>query len=160
MSRVENINPEMKQLLMLKDKITLLNGLSEDDIISIVDEVKIFQYNKDDIIIQEGSKNDKYIYILLKGRVEVKKVHSTSEDRVLAEVNNQGVFGEISALTNYARSATIISTQNSTVLLAFTIKDSDDTGKTLFYKNVIGELSNKIIVINGGSIDKTSLWDL
>ena len=159
MLSLHNINSDMKQLLMLKEKIAIFEGLKEEDIVSIVDEVKILQYDKGDIIIHEGSKNSKEIYVLLRGAIEVKKINSIS-DRTLAKMEDKGVFGEISALTDYPRSATIVSSKNDTVIISFSIKDNDDEGRALFYRNIISELSGKILMLNGDKIDKSSLWEL
>ena len=154
-----NLNSEIKQLLQLKDDIPIFNGLDDDEIVSIVDQVKISQYTKGQVIIQEGTRYEKFFHILLQGSVEVKKIVSSNE-KTLANINAIGTFGEISALTNLARSASIVSTHNNTTILAFTIKDNDDSGKALFYKNIICELSNKLINVNGGRVNETSLWDL
>lgn len=154
-----NISTELKQLLQLKDKIPFFSGMSDEEVMDLVDDVKILQYSQGDIIIQEGSKYGKYLYVLLQGGVEVKKITSTS-DKKLANMKDNGTFGEISALTNFARSATIVSSESGTMIVAFSIKYEEDSGRALFYKNVINELSNKIITINGGSTEETSLWDL
>lgn len=140
-------SPAMQKLLLLKSKISFFSGLTNQDIIELIENVKIEQYKSGDKLVKEGCTSNNNIYFLLKGSVDV--IKNTSHGVVkVAVLSDPGVFGEMRALTGEARSTSIVAGKDGVLVISFTKKDSRDLGKALFYKNIINELSIKIKKMN------------
>ncbi|WP_375725297.1 cyclic nucleotide-binding domain-containing protein [Arcobacter sp. KX21116] len=141
----------MKMLLKLSSKIPFFSILSKDEIEEIITEVKIITYKNKEIIFQEGETTRNYIYYLLKGKLYInrkKQIDSRSSVRI-ATIDKPALFGEMMRLTGEPRSATVESGESNTLVLAFRIKDfKEQTSISKFYKNVIIELSAKIVQMN------------
>ncbi len=141
----------MKMLLKLSNKIPFFSILSKDEIEEIITEVKIITYKNKEIIFQEGETTRNYIYYLLKGKLYInrkKQIDARSSVRI-ATIDKPALFGEMMRLTGEPRSATVESRESNTIVLAFRIKDfKEQTSISKFYKNVIMELSAKIVQMN------------
>jgi CRP-like cAMP-binding protein len=147
---VSEIDP-MKMLLKLSPKIPFFSILTKDEIGEIITEVKIITYKNKEIIFQEGETNRNYIYYLLRGKLYInrkKQIDARSSVRI-ATIDKPALFGEMMRLTGEPRSATVESGESNTLVLAFKIKDfKEQTSISKFYKNVIIELSAKIVEMN------------
>lgn len=78
-----------------------------------MDELKV---KKDQIIIQQGAKDDNY-YILKSGSCNVhRKPHANSANVLLAVLQSGSGFGEESLITNGTRNATITMRENGTLM--------------------------------------------
>lgn len=143
----QNNNPAMKKLLILKDQISYFDGLSNSEIEDLVENIKIIQYSKGTCLVSEGSGLNNDMFFLLNGSVDIVKTNNDKEIK-LASMDNPGVFGEMGALTREPRSTSIIAGRKGALVLAFSLKNTEDRGKTLFYKNIINELSKKIVDMN------------
>lgn len=141
----------MKMLLKISKKIPFFSILTKDEIEEIITEVKIITYKNKEIIFHEGETTSNYIYYLLKGRLYInrkKQIDSRSSVRI-ATIDKPALFGEMMRLTGEPRSATVESGESNTIVLAFRIKDfKEQTSISKFYKNVIIELSAKIVQMN------------
>ncbi|RXJ79601.1 hypothetical protein CRU95_13555 [Arcobacter sp. F2176] len=141
----------MKILLKISKKIPFFSILSKDEIEEIITEVKIITYKNKEIIFQEGETTRNYIYYLLKGKLYInrkKQIDARSSVRI-ATIDKPALFGEMMRLTGEPRSATVESGESNTLVLAFRIKDfKEQTSISKFYKNVIIELSAKIVQMN------------
>ena len=141
----------MQMLLNLSPKIPFFSILSKDEIKEIISEVKIITYKNKEIIFQEGETTRNYIYYLLRGRLYInrkKQIDARSSIRI-ATIDKPALFGEMMRLTGEPRSATVESGESNTIVLAFKIKDfKEQTSISKFYKNVIIELSAKIVEMN------------
>ncbi|WP_419767978.1 Crp/Fnr family transcriptional regulator [Arcobacter sp.] len=141
----------MKMLLKISKKIPFFSILSKDEIEEIITEAKIITYKNKEIIFQEGETTRNYIYYLLKGKLYInrkKQIDARSSVRI-ATIDKPALFGEMMRLTGEPRSATVESGESNTLVLAFRIKDfKEQTSISKFYKNVIIELSAKIVQMN------------
>lgn len=94
---------------------------------------KICQYNPNEIIILEGSR-DKLMYFLLSGSVRVEKNGNT-----VAQLNKRGeVFGEMGFLDDSPRSSTVKAIQNAVCLavdVSHLLKIQEE-GKDSFYSAI------------------------
>lgn len=140
-------SPAMQKLLLLKSRIPFFKGLTNQNIIEVIENVRIITYNKGDVLFVEGSKSDKDIFFLLKGSVDVTKATPSGEIK-LTTLSDPGIFGEMRAITNEPRSTSIIAGEEGVLVISFNIKEKQDLGKALFYKNIIEELSKKLIAMN------------
>jgi CRP-like cAMP-binding protein len=87
----------------------------------------------------------------LRGKLNInrkKQVDARSSVRI-ATIDRPALFGEMMRLTGEPRSATVESGESNTLVLAFKIRDfKEQTSISKFYKNVILELSAKIVQMN------------
>lgn len=147
---VEEIDA-MEMLLKLSPKIPFFSIMSKDEIKQIISEVKIITYKNKEIIFQEGETTRNYIYYLLKGQLNInKKKHVDAKSSIrIARIDKPALFGEMMRLTGEPRSATVEAGEPNTLVLAFKIRDfKEQTSISKFYKNVIIELSEKIVQMN------------
>ena len=70
------------------------------------------EYNKGDIIIQEGTEGDE-VFMLLSGTAK-----AISNNEEVGEIHKDEIFGAIAALTNTRRTATIVATSDCDTLVA------------------------------------------
>lgn len=89
------------------EQIELFKGLSEAQLLSIMDICEVVQYDKDSIIFAEGD-TERHLYIILEGTASVEVA---LPDKVYAEqlspVVKYEVFGELALLDGHQRSATV-----------------------------------------------------
>lgn len=151
METSEKRDEAMKMLLALSPKIPFFSILNEKEIKEIISEVMIITYKNRETIFQEGETNRNYIYYLLKGKLNInrkKQVDARSSIRI-AIIDKPALFGEMMRLTGEPRSATVEAAEDKTLVLAFKIKEfREQTSIAKFYKNVIIELSDKIVQMN------------
>jgi CRP-like cAMP-binding protein len=137
-------------LISLTDKIPFFSFLNKTEINELITEVRFFTYKNKDIIFNEGEINNDYIYYLLKGKIQIKKYYkNTSLKTTIAIINKPSLFGEMMRITGEPRSATVESSEDKTLVLAFKIREFEESQTIAkFYKNVIIELTNKIKDMN------------
>jgi len=87
------------------------------------DELKQFEgfiriYSKGKVIIQEGDASDNRIFLLRQGEVEVLK-QVDEQQQSLAKITAVNFFGEMSAITHRARTASIVALTEPVVVYAF-----------------------------------------
>ncbi len=139
----------MDKLLLLKSRIPFFSGLTNQNIIEFIENVRIVQFNSNEIIFEENDESNKDIYYLLSGSLDILKKDSfTLEERKITIIEQPTLFGEMRAITNKPRSTTVKTSDDGALVLIFSLKLSQDSGKALFYKNIIDELSKKIIHMN------------
>lgn len=81
-----------------------LRSFSAEQIASIYDASQLYRYDSGEVIIQEGT-DDAKMYILLIGRVDVKKGSET-----IASIDRYGeLFGEQALISRGPRTATVVS---------------------------------------------------
>ena len=105
---------DMKYLLILK-KVPLFAQMSLEQleaISRIVTEMTVF---KSEIIFKENEMGDR-LYLIVEGRVNVVKNYRTSDEVVLATLQETDYFGEMAVLDNEPRSATIVVEEDSRLL--------------------------------------------
>jgi len=122
---------------------------TEAELSYLIKFAHIKTFNKDDVIIKEGDIGTD-IYVILAGSVDV--IKNTSPDMPamkLANLGPESVLGEISIITNNPRSATVIATMETTVLIVnIALIKQDTAAKSLYEKlihNLTIELSKKLI---------------
>jgi len=81
----------------------------------VVSLCKIEEFKKDEIIVEEGALGDK-IYFLMEGSIGISKKIGERSVFFIATLNIGEIFGEMSVLTNYPRSATAYASEPSKVV--------------------------------------------
>ncbi len=105
MKKIEIITNEKKEKL---SKVTLFQGLNQDELELIAQTTYALMFSKDEIIIKEGEIGD-CCYILFSGTVKVLKETFAKEQYAVAQINAEGnaFFGEMALIDKDARTATI-----------------------------------------------------
>ena len=142
------INPAMEKLLLLKSKIPFFSGLTNQNIMELIENVRIVQFKENEIIFEENSSSNNDIYYLLTGSLDVIKRDSHGNNRLITTIKKPTLFGEMRAITGKPRTTTITTIEKGALVIIFSLKATKDSGKALFYKNIIDELSKKIVDMN------------
>lgn len=137
-------------LLNISDKIPFFHGLNKEEISGLISDVKVLTYKDKDVLFREGETGRDYMFYLLRGKLAISKISLETKTKIrLAVIDEPSLFGEMMRLTGEARSATVESIDDKTLVLAFKVKEfKETTPMSKFYKNVIQELSNKINKMN------------
>ena len=138
----------LKKLLQIKSRINIFNNIEHKSLISIITDVQFEKFAKGDVIVQEGSKCSDMFFILM-GECQI-VVNKTA----VGYLRGGHVFGEIAAVFQTARTASVISSKNNTTTLSFKL-NHEASKKYPFafmelYKNVAKELSMKLEAKNRG----------
>ncbi len=88
------------------DMMTHLSGSEQRQILSQMETVDL---RAGEILAEQGAHGREF-YLLVDGTVEIHR-----DDTVIATFNEGDFFGEISALTNARRTATVVATEDITV---------------------------------------------
>jgi len=130
-----------EQLLHKLGRLPFLSSIDQKYLKDIISRSKMRTYAPDEVITSEGTY-DKWIYIILAGKVEVLK-----DDKKIAYLDKPGdTFGEMALLDGKGRSATIMS-RDDTVCLAIdaSILDSLDHEKSMAFYVVFYQLFAEIL---------------
>jgi len=104
----------MERLLALK-QVPLFALLSLEQLEAIQQISQELEYVANETIIREGDRGGD-LYLLLEGEVRVVKGAGTAQERLLGTVAAIGYFGEMAALDNEPRSATVVAARPSRML--------------------------------------------
>ena len=80
-------------------------GLSEKELLAIVDDFRLKEYQKDEIIFRQGDES-REVYFVLKGKVRIFKISPGGDETSIAIFSTNDVIGELAALDQQPRSAT------------------------------------------------------
>jgi CRP/FNR family cyclic AMP-dependent transcriptional regulator len=89
--------------------------LAEKDIITLVDDLRLKEYTKDDIIFRQGDES-REVYFVLKGKVRIYKISPSGNETSIAIFSINDVIGELAALDQEPRSATAKAVTNVSLL--------------------------------------------
>jgi cGMP-dependent protein kinase len=126
--------------------IHIFKNLPEETLVKICKRMNKIYYDENQIVFEEGSNGD-YLYILYKG-----KVLAFKGDKFLRELEDGNCFGETSLILNEKHSATIVTSQKSTIFIL-----SKEDFHDLIDKNLHDFLVKKISLQDNFS---TNLKDL
>lgn len=123
----------------------------------------IKKYNKNDIIVTENDTSNEEMFILLTGKVLVVKNYGQKNQINLNEIYPGNIFGEMSLFCKQPRSATIVATEDVTVVSItaanslYFFKRNTDVTFQMFETlcNRVAKLNNEITRINE---EKTKLF--
>ena len=103
------------QIVDLLEKNEIFSILSEIQILQVVDMSSVHRYGEGEIIVAEGATGDS-LFMLINGKVSVRKTTDKSIDLVVAELSRGDIFGEMTLFTGSPRSATVRSPSEVEVL--------------------------------------------
>lgn len=129
------------KIIKFKEKISILKGLSDENIKMIVRDCNIIKFARGEMIIRQG-EDTKNVFFLLDGHAKV-----TVNNKTVGEIKANQAFGEFSAIAGEKRSANIIATQTCKVIsfsLSLDILENEYSGFAGLYKNICNELIAKV----------------
>jgi len=104
----------MERLLALK-QVPLFAQLSLEQLEAIQQISKELEYLADETILREGDRGGD-LYLLIEGTVRIFKGFGTPHERILSTVEAVSYFGEMAALDDEPRSATVVAAESSRML--------------------------------------------
>jgi hypothetical protein len=104
----------MERLLALK-QVPLFSQLSLEQLEAIQQISSEVEYFANETIVKEGDPGGE-LYLLIDGKVRIYKGYGTADETLLSSVNAISYFGEMAALDDQPRSATVIAAERSRML--------------------------------------------
>lgn len=104
----------MERLLLLRE-VPLFARLSLHQLEAIGSVMRESHYLAGEVVFREGDPGGE-LYLLLEGRVRIVKDHGTPDEVILGTVEAPGYFGEMAALDDRPRSATVVVADDARLL--------------------------------------------
>lgn len=123
-------------MIQILKNIPFFSELQDEDLQSIVDNVKMEYFPVDHIIFEEGSFGD-IMYIIKRGTVEVIR-----EKAIIAELSDNSFFGEMALVSEEPRNATI---KTKTEVEALTLNKEDFKHLLATNSNIASMVSYEVI---------------
>ena len=108
----ENINRVIENL----KKTALLQGLDEDVIKQLSSQVVTRQFPKNSIVVTQGDETDS-LYVIIEGKVDVFLQNDKGKEIIINTLGECDSFGELAPLGGLPRQASIITTENSMLVV-------------------------------------------
>lgn len=103
--------------IKLLEKVFLLKELDEQLLQFVANNSRLRHFEKDEIILHKGDDNDKNLYFLLDGKLQVQDIVSDGRQIGIAFLNPGMHFGELAVIDGQPRNATIVAADKSSVAL-------------------------------------------
>ncbi len=138
-----------KDLLKLLKAADLFTGLTDDQLQQLIDISQEVTYHANEVIFNQGDEGDR-LYIIRQGQVEVNVESEPGRSRSQVYLGAGQVFGEMALIDYGARSATIRSIRDGTVVdgisrEAFThLCEEDKAIGYIVMRNIAVDLSFKL----------------
>lgn len=96
---------ELTRRVALLKEIPLFSSLANTQLERLVNDFRLREFDKDDIIFRQGDES-REIYILLKGKVRIFKISPSGNETSIDIFSVNDVIGELAAIDSSPRSAT------------------------------------------------------
>lgn len=106
---------EIEEICSFLKGVPILNGLDEKNLASLAKNTHLLSFSDNEIICDEDEKGDS-LFIIVEGNVEIAKKKREKEMLHLATLKERNIFGEISMLSGFPRSAAAIARGNVKLL--------------------------------------------
>ena len=83
----------------------LFSELNESQLATMVNELHLREYKKNDLIFHQGDES-RAVYVVLRGKVRIFKISPAGNETTIAIFSTHDVIGELAAIDNKPRSAT------------------------------------------------------
>jgi small-conductance mechanosensitive channel/CRP-like cAMP-binding protein len=87
--------------------VELFSQLSDEEKSKIAESVRVAPFSAGEVVTRQGSTAH-WLYILTKGRAEVRLTGSAGEEKKVAELKAPSFFGEMALMTGAPREATVV----------------------------------------------------
>lgn len=134
---------DLKILLPIVNKIPLFQGLNEKEHRDILERIILMYYPKDYELFSEGEMGDA-LYIIKTGAVEIfhPAINEDEEAKKVAQINDNGFFGEMALVTEEKRNASAKTILDSEIF----ILSRDDFKKLLDSNQTLAEQISATVV--------------
>lgn len=144
-------NDALEQLLKFKDKISIFQGLTKEQVAILIKDVIIKKYATSEVIFTQGEHKDDFIYFIIQGSVNI-NVLENNHHKTVATLSKGSLIGEMKPILNGDRTAECIAGTGGTIVIGFTITHYS-FGKysqeyAIFYKNMAQVIANKLVDTN------------
>ena len=95
--------------------ITLFANLSDNDLTTLLNDLRPREYRRDDIIFRQGDES-RELYVVFSGKVRIYKVSPAGDETTLVIFSDQDVIGEQAAIDGVPRNATAKAINKVTLL--------------------------------------------
>ena len=124
---MEITNPALKQLLKVRKGVDFFKNLTEEEIASIVFNIRFRKFGPDEILFKQGAQDNKELYFLIQGSVDIYVLNrETLKQMKVATLDKAVLFGEMRALIGEPRTATAKAGENGVILITFNLKESNE----------------------------------
>jgi CRP-like cAMP-binding protein len=93
----------VRRLALLRG-MPIFSGLAEKELQAIVDDLRLKEYRRDEIILRQGDET-REVYFILKGRVRIYKISPSGHETSIVILAANDIIGEMSAIDQEPRSA-------------------------------------------------------
>lgn len=126
----------------------LLESLSDKEFAAVRKKMKKHHYAANEVIFKDRSEGED-LYLIADGRVKISKKTKFEQETVLAILHDRDFFGELAAIDEQPRSATVIALVNS-VIFSLSNKDFDELVRKHhpFTQNLLKNLSLRLRTSN------------
>ena len=151
---LQQLSKAQQNLLKIRSKLECFENMSDDDVINVTDNVEFLQFNRKEMLFDQGDSGDTVFYVV-KGNVKIFAYNQKDTEasfKLLASLGEGSVIGEMSPITGEPRSARAIAAIDSTVILSFGFQKDmvEENKEAMFqlYKNFVKLVSHKLIDAN------------
>ena len=96
-------------------EVSLFSRMKSEDLKRIADQTRRQHFDKEEVIINEGTHGSK-LFIIISGRVDAIKNLGGKNERVLGSFGPRSYFGEMALIDNLPRSASVVATEDTSTL--------------------------------------------
>lgn len=136
----------LNKLLSVKDKISIFKNINTDDLKTIIYDLKFIKYKLGDSIIKQNEASHEMFFII-SGKCKV-----SHNSRDVGSLSPGEVFGEIGAIFNTKRNASVICDSEEVTVLSFSIDHNNmelcSHALAILYKNLASHINSKLEDIN------------
>lgn len=97
-------------------KVELFSSLTDDELLYIASKMVIRRFEKNEIIFHEEDTN-KFMYIILHGKVKAMQTTQDGKEIILATHNSGDFFGEMSLIDGKTAPATVMAMEDSLTVI-------------------------------------------
>jgi len=117
MTTSDRVKPEsLRKIIETLQKTSLFEGLDEVDIKQVASQVVTREYPKNSIVVTQGDDTDS-LYVIMDGKVDVFLQNDKGKEIIINSLSECDSFGELAPLGGIPRQASIITTENSVLVV-------------------------------------------
>jgi len=153
----QNVEFTYNRIQNILSEIPFFEEFENDELDYFSNNLSLRAFPEDTVLFREGDYGD-YLFFIVEGGVEVRLARSDARSIVIASFEEGACIGEMSIVDNYARSATIIVTRPSELLLLTrnrfeSICKENPTVGIKFLKGIAKSLSSRLRKTTGRFAD-------
>ena len=139
-------------LITIKNRIHFFQGMKEEDIISVTENVGFLRLKKGDVLFEQHSVG-REIYYIINGTVGISGYSESATNEAhythLTTLFEGGVFGELGPVLDEGRTAKATVSSNDAFILVMELVSVEHCTNTIafasVYKNLMKSLARKLI---------------